>query len=455
MRTNLHSEYIYAGRISEFFERVQKTALRTTSAVATMQHIMDLRDSSDDERSFIDMTGDSDGERRPEPRVSGGGIDLTGATVRGVAATPSSAAMAWVAPPAPAPRITESPVAPRPADDDDEDFLAFFSSRRGPAPAPARPPAPPPLRRQPTAPTQDLCSDDEAPPAPRPSVDAVDLTASPPPPRKRPREAPPPPPPPPPTLPQTITARASEAFASRWPDASGAFTTPQSIKDAPPANAFRRALRQTASVEFYGGSRPLRHCLCVIDARDGRDAAVQAHERLAQILDDSICVCALVCAVDRPEWADAVIRLERRHSRLVTRLIWVQRGANAQKAVATWARTYARRFDRTRGKNNDDPLDFLHGQCVDDVKRWKRARPTKHVDAWAPALNTLLPDAAAEAVSLAFPSYSRLVERLQSEGPDCVARVPKKTAKERCVGPAAAARLRSLLTSENPDFVGS
>ena len=93
-------------------------------------------------------------------------------------------------------------------------------------------------------------------------------------------------------------------------------------------------------------------------------------------------MCALVCAVDRPEWADAVIKLERRHSRLVTRLIWVQRGANAQKAVATWARTYARRFDRTRGKNNDDPLEFLHGQCVDDVKRWKRARPTKHVDAW-------------------------------------------------------------------------
>ena len=266
---------------------------------------------------------------------------------------------------------------------------------------------------------------------------------------------PPPPPTQPPALPQTITARASEAFASRWPDASGAFSTPQSIKDAPPANAFRRALRQTASVEFYGGSRPLRHCLCVIDARDGRDAAVQAHERLAQILDDSICVCALVCAVDRPEWADTVIKLERRHSRLVTRLIWVQRGANAQKAVATWARTYMRRFDRTRGKNNDDPLDFLHGQCVDDVKRWKRARPTKHVDAWAPALNTLLPDAAAEAVSLAFPSYSRLVEALRSEGPDCVARVPKKTAKERCVGPAAAARLRSLLTSENPDFVGS
>ena len=109
-----------------------------------MQHIMDLRDSSDDERSFIDMTGDSDGERRPEPRVSGGGIDLTGATVRGVAATPSSAAMAWVAPPAPAPRITESPVAPRPADDDDEDFLAFFSSRRGPAPSPPPPPPPPP-----------------------------------------------------------------------------------------------------------------------------------------------------------------------------------------------------------------------------------------------------------------------------------------------------------------------
>ena len=53
--------------------------------------VTDLRDSSDDERSFIDMTGDSDGERRPEPRVSGGGIDLTGATVRGVAATPSSA----------------------------------------------------------------------------------------------------------------------------------------------------------------------------------------------------------------------------------------------------------------------------------------------------------------------------------------------------------------------------
>ena len=42
------------------------------------------------------------------------------------------APMAWVAPPAPAPRITESPVAPRPADDDDddEDFPAFFADRR-------------------------------------------------------------------------------------------------------------------------------------------------------------------------------------------------------------------------------------------------------------------------------------------------------------------------------------
>ena len=409
----------------------------------------------------VDLCASSDDEAPPGPPIR---RQHTQPASIEISSDDDEASPAPAPAPAPAPRPaddTRKPApAPRPADDDDdEDFLAFFSSRRGPAPAPARPPPLPPLRRQPTAPTQDLCSDDEAPPAPRPSVDAVDLTASPPPPRKRPREAPPMPPPPPPTLPQTITARASEAFASRWPDASGTFTTPQSIKDAPPANAFRRALRQTASVEFYGGSRPLRHCLCVIDARDGRDAAVQAHERLAQILDDSICVCALVCAVDRPEWADAVIRLERRHERLVTRLIWVQgrdqNGAKAQKAVATWARTYARRFDRTRGKNNDDPLDFLHGQCVDDVKRWKRARPTKHVDAWAPALNTLLPDAAAEAVSLAFPSYSRLVERLQSEGPDCVARVPKKTAKERCVGPAAAARLRSLLTSENPDFVGS
>ena len=53
------------------------------------------------------------------------------------------------------------------------------------------------------------------------------------------------------------------------------------------------------------------------------------------------------------------------------------------------------------------------------------------------------------------PALQRLVEALRSEGPDCVARVPKKTAKERCVGPAAASRLRSLLTSENPDFVGS
>ena len=44
-----------------------------------MQHIMDLRDSSDDERSFIDMTGDSDGERRPEPRVSGGGARVADA----------------------------------------------------------------------------------------------------------------------------------------------------------------------------------------------------------------------------------------------------------------------------------------------------------------------------------------------------------------------------------------
>ena len=408
----------------------------------------------------VDLCASSDDEAPPGPPIR---RQHTQPASIEISSDDDEASPAPAPAPAPAPRPaddTRKPApAPRPADDDDdEDFLAFFSSRRGPAPAPARPPPPPPLRRQPTAPTQDLCSDDEAPPAPRPSVDAVDLTASPPPPRKRPREAPPAPPPPPPALPQTITARASETFASRWPDASGAFTTPQSIKDAPPANAFRRALRQTASVEFYGGSRPLRHCLCVIDARDGRDAAVQAHERLAQILDDSICVCALVCAVDRPEWADAVIRLERRHERLVTRIIWVHPFKNypkAQEAVARWARTYARRFDRTRGKNNDDPLEFLHGQCVDDVKRWKRARPTKHADALAPALNTLLPDAAAEAVSLAFPSYSRLVAALQSEGPDCVARVPKKTAKERCVGPAAAARLRSLLTSENPDFVGS
>ena len=303
------------------------------------------------------------------------------------------------------------------------------------------------MRRQPTAPP---------PRQPRPSVDAVDLTASPPPPRKRPREAPPAPPPPPPTLPQTITARASEAFASRWPDASGAFTTPQSIKDAPPANAFRRALRQTASVEFYGGSRPLRHCLCVIDARDGRDAAVQAHERLAQILDDSICVCALVCAVDRPEWADAVIKLERRHSRLVTRLIWVQRGANAQKAVATWARTYMRRFDRTRGKNNDDPLEFLHGQCVDDVKRWKRARPTKHNDAWAPSAEY----AAARRRGRGRRGGISLVLAPGGGPAERGARLRRARAQEDGEGAVrrprgGGAAPRSLLTSENPDFVGS
>ena len=99
----------------------------------------------------------------------------------------------------------------------------------------------------------------------------------------------------------------------RWPDASGAFATPQSIKEprlrraaqskAPPATPRRARCARPRASSFYGGSRPLRHCLCVIDARDGRDAAVQAHERLAQILDDSICVCALVCAVDRPRAA--------------------------------------------------------------------------------------------------------------------------------------------------------
>jgi len=48
------------------------------------------------------------------------------------------------------------------------------------------------------------------------------------------------------------------------------------------------------------------------------------------------------------------------------------------------------------------------------------------------------------------------VEVLGSEGPEAVARVPKKTAKRNhTVGPAAAARLRSVLTSEDPDFVGS
>ena len=100
--------------------------------------------------NILDLRSDSDDEQRA-PRVSNdsGAIDLTNSddetpAVRGVAATPSSAAMAWVAPPAPAPRITESPVAPRPADDDDEDFLAFFSSRRGPAPSPPSPPPPPP-----------------------------------------------------------------------------------------------------------------------------------------------------------------------------------------------------------------------------------------------------------------------------------------------------------------------
>ena len=100
--------------------------------------------------NFLDLRSDSDDEQRA-PRVSNdsGAIDLTNSddetpAVRGVAATPSSAAMAWVAPPAPAPRITESPVAPRPADDDDddEDFLAFFSSRRGPAPSPRQTPQP-------------------------------------------------------------------------------------------------------------------------------------------------------------------------------------------------------------------------------------------------------------------------------------------------------------------------
>ena len=102
--------------------------------------------------NILDLRSDSDDEQRA-PRVSNdsGAIDLTNSddetpAVRGVAATPSSAAMAWVAAPAPAPRITESPVAPRPADDDDEDedFLAFFSSRRGPAPSPPSPPPPPP-----------------------------------------------------------------------------------------------------------------------------------------------------------------------------------------------------------------------------------------------------------------------------------------------------------------------
>ena len=100
--------------------------------------------------NILDLRSDSDDEQRA-PRVSNdsGAIDLTNSddetpAVRGVAATPSSAAMAWVAPPAPAPRITESPAAPRAADDDDEDFLAFFSSRRGPAPSPPSPPPPPP-----------------------------------------------------------------------------------------------------------------------------------------------------------------------------------------------------------------------------------------------------------------------------------------------------------------------
>ncbi len=107
--------------------------------------------------NILDLRSDSDDEQRA-PRVSNdsGAIDLTNSddetpAVRGVAATPSSAAMAWVAPLAPAPRITESTVAPRPADDDDEDFLAFFSSRRGPALSPQQAPPPPPPPSPPPA----------------------------------------------------------------------------------------------------------------------------------------------------------------------------------------------------------------------------------------------------------------------------------------------------------------
>ena len=89
-----------------------------------------------------------------------------------------------------------------------------------------------------------------------------------------------------PTLPQPITPAREHGLASRWPDAfSGAFTTAAVNPDAPPANAFRRALRaDPRASSSTARARALRHCLCVIDARDGRDAAVPHEQRLAQIL---------------------------------------------------------------------------------------------------------------------------------------------------------------------------
>ena len=68
-----------------------------------MASITNLCDSSDDGRSVIDVTGESDGEECPAPRVSddGGAVDLTNSddetpAVRGVAATPSNGARAWL-----------------------------------------------------------------------------------------------------------------------------------------------------------------------------------------------------------------------------------------------------------------------------------------------------------------------------------------------------------------------
>ena len=330
--------------------------------------------------------------------------------------------------------------APRPDDDeDDEDFLAFFSSRRGPAPAPVETAATPPMRRQhggaaseTTAAVRRRRRPHREPARRRASAREA--------PRRRHHRL---------QHYRRRSRRAREAFASRWPDASGAFTTPQSINDAPPANAFRRALppdRERRVLRRLPTAAPL----LVRHRRARRATPPSKPMKGSPKYWTTPFVCARCLCRRSTGGADAVIKLEKRHSRL-PRLIWVQRGANAQKAVATWARTYMRRFDRTRGKNNDDPLDFLHGQCVDDVKRWKRARPTKHAGRVG---------AGAEHASRRGGRGRRRLTQRPAGGPaERGARLRARAEEDGegavASGPRPAKRfIGELVTSENPDFGG-
>mmetsp|Transcript_258 Transcript_258/g.336 ORF Transcript_258/g.336 Transcript_258/m.336 type:complete len:327 (+) Transcript_258:240-1220(+) len=255
----------------------------------------------------------------------------------------------------------------------------------------------------------------------------------------------------------------SSSFAAAWPAVIELLRS-RGFELAPPCPGSNMIVTWRA----MAGDRSARRGILFVDAIKGpitnmRSVLSQFHLPLSEMT-------LAIIGPDRARCATDVAFLERQ---VTVRCIHVPRSGQGPEAkytakISEVLTTYAdiliklvrnQLGDRQAVGSNVADLavtsasDLWNGLAVKDVQKWTGAKPKTNAEAWLYFLRVILPNHAADAVALAYPTYSLLNEAFLSRGPSAIIDLTLNTPNRMRLGPANANKLHSIFTSTNPNLV--